>query len=130
MYNLTENNPSEPISVLVSAQQTRVFASPSSRLQANQLVLDRNYERIEAANNIAAQNRNSSTTTVTMMATTPRLLDAKEQKRREKEMRRLAKLRVEAELKEAKLQAKLAKKQLKRGEPVALGVLSTLQSDG
>lgn len=65
-----------------------------------------------------------------MMATTPRLLDAKEQKRREKEMRRLAKLRVEAELKEAKLQAKLAKKQLKRGEPVALGVLSTLQSDG
>lgn len=63
-------------------------------------------------------------------ATTPRLMDAKEQKRREKEMRRLAKLRIEAEIKETKLQAKLAKKQAKRGEPVALGVLHTLKSDG
>lgn len=61
---------------------------------------------------------------------TPRLMDPKEQKRREKEMRRLAKLRIEAELKEAKLQAKLAKKQAKRGEPVALGILQTFQTDG
>lgn len=61
---------------------------------------------------------------------TPRLMDPKEQKRREKEMRRLAKLRIEAELKEAKLQAKLAKKQAKCGEPVALGILQTFQTDG
>lgn len=90
------------------------------------VMAERNYERIDTNDTTLF----TSSIAIAGLMNTPRLMDAKEQKRREKEMRRLAKLRMEAELKEAKLQAKLAKKQAKRGEPVALGILHTLQSDG
>lgn len=112
-------NHTDPISIVISAQQVsaRVVGSAAH-------INDRSYERVDPND---ASLMSSSIAMATM--TTPRLMDAKEQKRREKEMRRLAKLRIEAELKEAKLQAKLAKKQAKRGEPVALGVLQT-HTDG
>lgn len=92
---------------------------------------ERNYERIDGANADVSM-LTSSLAMTTAILNTPRLIDAKEQKRREKEMRRLAKLRLEAEMKEAKLQAKLAKKQAKRGEPVAIGILHhhNLRNDG
>lgn len=119
--NNTENNTEPNISLVMSSQQI------SSQLVSPRGLMERNYERIDLQD---ASALTTSAAVATLTTMTPRLMDVKEQKRREKEMRRLAKLRIEAEIKEAKLQAKLAKKQAKRGEPVPLGVLHTLNQDG
>lgn len=138
-YFGTAQNGPDPISMVVMGQQpSSSMLSPSAAAANNRGVVtsssgviistERNYERIDPNE---ASMLTSSLAVTTAILNTPRLVDAKEQKRRDKEMRRLAKLRIEAEIKEAKLQAKLAKKQAKRGEPVAIGILhNNLRPDG
>lgn len=120
------NRPDQNQQGPVDQQNQQTTASTRLAGTSTMVMTERNYERIDTNDTTLF----TSSIAIAGLMNTPRLMDAKEQKRREKEMRRLAKLRMEAELKEAKLQAKLAKKQAKRGEPVALGILHTLQSDG
>lgn len=120
------NRPDQNQQGPVDQQNQQTTASNRLAGTSTMVMAERNYERIDTNDTTLF----TSSIAIAGLMNTPRLMDAKEQKRREKEMRRLAKLRMEAELKEAKLQAKLAKKQAKRGEPVALGILHTLQSDG
>lgn len=117
----------EPISIVSTSQHHQVFSSPRTAAA----IMERNYERIDVQTSKAAADMMAAAAAVA--AATPRLMDAKERKRREKEMRRLAKLRTEAELKEAKLQAKLQAKmnaKRRRGEPVPLGIIQTHRSEG